>query len=1834
MKAIKMINTIKYILLIIVMMSSASAFSQFGGGDPVLGDCGITSYRDADGDGWGNVNNKTCKTYIPSGYVSKFGDINDNNSLITNIPPKNFYKDADGDGYGNPNIKTYRSVKPSGYVTNGSDYDDSTSLITNIAPRNFYRDADGDGYGNPGNKTYRSVQPSGYVTNSSDCNDGNSAIHPNTVWYKDSDGDGFASTTKKQCTSPGTGYTRTVLPVTDCNDGNSGLNPNTVWYPDSDGDGWGTPADLGAVRRQCNQPSGYVRNSADYNDNNNLITNIAPKNFYRDADGDGYGNPNIKKYVSVRPSGYVTNKDDYNDSTNLITNIAPSNFYRDADGDTFGNPSVKTYRSVRPSGYVTNNSDYDDSTNLITNIAPKNFYQDADGDTFGNPSVKTYRSVRPSGYVDNANDCDDNNNSLNPLTTWYPDSDGDGWGTASDIGAVRQQCSQPLGYALKVGDCNDNDEKIYPETVWYKDSDGDGFASTTKKQCISPGAGYTYTILPVTDCNDDNEFLHPNTVWYKDGDGDNFAISTITQCANPGTGYVLTVLPITDCNDNDEFIHPNTIWYKDSDGDGFAITTKKQCTNPGTGYNQITVPVTDCNDSDASLNPNTIWYADTDNDGWGNKNATKTQCTQPAGYVRNDDDYDDTTIHIINIAPKTFYQDSDGDGFGDPNQSILYSVQPIGYVTNADDQCPTIAGPNNGCIGIPYTEVTISNENYVFTRVYQGEMETSDAITANEDVIESITYFDGLGRPKQQVGIKASPDIKDIVTHIEYDTYGRQAKQYLPFERQGGALGSYAAVDVNTNINNYYLNTYNDDFPGITDPTLVNAYSESVFEASPLNRVQEQGAPGAAWKADRDSDADHTIKFDWDTNTASEVVKFRVTFTNNDTEKPQLVMDNYYVAGELYVTITKDENWKSTDGDNHTTREYKDKQGRVVLKRTYASTGSASASAHDTYYVYDKFGNLTYVIPPKVTTTDGVSTSELAELCYQYEYDSRNRLVEKKIPGKGWEYIIYNKLDQPILTQDPLLKAQGVWLFTKYDALGRIAYTGKYNSTRNRKTLLLAMGGVQTFWEKHNISTVIGETTLYYSNTAFPTTDIEVLTINYYDDYEFNTAGIIKPGTVYGVGTTDRTRSLATGSKVRVLGTNNWITTITYYDKKARPICVASKNEYLNTTDVLESKLDFAGKVLETKTIHTKGSNAAIVTIDTFEYDHMSRALQHTQKIDNQAEETIAENSYDALGQLTSKKIGGTSTALSASLQTVDYTYNVRGWLKSINNGTTAGGDLFGFAIDYNNGTTPLYNGNISKTSWRTANDNVTRSYAYTYDALNRIISGISNDGNYDLSNVTYDKMGNIMSLARHGFQNTTSYTNMDILDYDYDAGNKLLKVTDTGNKSYGFKDGTNTNNDFDYDANGNMIEDKNKGISKITYNHLNLPTKVTISNSEGTGNISYIYDATGTKLKKIAPSGSSLIETEYAGNYVYKNAEIQFMSTTEGYATPEGSSYRYVYQYKDHLGNVRLSYTKNDTGTLEIIEESNYYPFGLTHKGYNGAVSSLGNSTAQLLKFGGKEEQNELGLGWIDITARNYDPALGRWMNLDPLAEQMRRHSPYNYAFNNPIFFIDPDGMAPLDHYIDRRTGEILGQDGAATNELRVIDKREFDYVKEEHGGTISQKATKELQDNSTLVTFDEQQIQDEAQSVGDDTASEGIENQAFITLNVNTGEVAAQRGPDGTSEETIIDADESLGAPRTGNGLMLIAQMHGHPKVTKKGMKNGQSTSTKDQNAAAGFGITVFAIDAFDSKQGAGSERAIHRVKKNGTRLNFAGKTKGTNATGTFNFTKHLRSLLKQGR
>ncbi len=300
----------------------------------------------------------------------------------------------------------------------------------------------------------------------------------------------------------------------------------------------------------------------------------------------------------------------------------------------------------------------------------------------------------------------------------------------------------------------------------------------------------------------------------------------------------------------------------------------------------------------------------------------------------------------------------------------------------------------------------------------------------------------------------------------------------------------------------------------------------------------------------------------------------------------------------------------------------------------------------------------------------------------------------------------------------------------------------------------------------------------------------------------------------------------------------------------------------------------------------------------------------------------------------------------------------------------------------------------------------------YTYDALNRITGarGVGNS-NYDVPLVSYDKNGNILRLQRRGHSNNTAtvFGVMDNLTYTYDSGNRLRKVADSGNKTTGFIDGAVTGNDYSYDVNGNMTVDRNKGISSITYNHLNLPFQLTIN---GNNYITYIYDANGVKQAKyVTRNGLDVTTTSYAGNYIYDvtpsgEATLQFFNHSEGYIKKDGNMFNYVYQYKDHLGNVRLSYTDNNKDGIvtqnEIIEESNYYPFGLKHKGYNNVVSSLGNSIGQKNKtFQGQEYHDELGLNVNEFKYRFYDPSNGRFWSVDPLAEDFTYNSTYAFAEN-----------------------------------------------------------------------------------------------------------------------------------------------------------------------------------------------------------------------------------------
>ena len=964
------------------------------------------------------------------------------------------------------------------------------------------------------------------------------------------------------------------------------------------------------------------------------------------------------------------------------------------------------------------------------------------------------------------------------------------------------------------------------------------------------------------------------------------------------------------------------------------------------------------------------------------------------------------------------------------------------------------------------------DQNYVKSVTYKQPSTISIPTPEPATAAVSLTFFDGLGRPIQQVAHKQSTTGKNIVIPIIYDVLGRQTKEYLPFPSQNNSMLFTENASVLTGLQSYYSAEY-----GVNDGSY--PYAEKRFEASPLNRVLEQGAPGLDWQLIPNSTAGHTIKMGYTLNTTGEVRDFKATASSSTSINeyfPVALNDlGVYPEKMLYKNVVTDEN-------GVVSHEFNNQEGQLVLKRNFSDyinlEGGTDAVnvAHDTYYVYDQYGNLSFVIPPLV---NGNVTNALQELCYQYRYDYRNRLVEKKIPGKeNWDYIVYDKLDRVVASGPVLAPFENLinndkkgWMITKYDAFNRVVLTG-WKDISTRASLQELYNGAVVFNEvKTTTTTSVNLVGFRYSNNVEPKLGYHVLTVNYYDDYNFAGAPVVADYNVQMDGqnlvfytNTIKPKGLPTGSWVRVLenSTNTKAEiSFTLYDKKSRPVRQYVKN-YLGGFTSIDSKLDFTGKPLSVITKHKKEALSAELQLrENFSYSDQDLLLKHTHQIVGlSTPELLAKNEYNEIGQLIRKSVGGIDITGVSSLQKVDYKYNIRGWLKNINDideltNLTDPTDLFAFKMSYNEVTNnlngiikPLFNGNISETFWKSESDNIIRNYGYQYDALNRLTNSIYQKNNIETNSynerVCYDKNGNIKKMYRTGYQDDSALGvpfEIDNLIYTYkddSYSNQLMAVTDLSTKVDGFNDVNVGGNDFKYDSFGNMDMDLNKGIERIYYNYLNLPTKIDFGSK---GKISYLYTALGAKLGKTVTTnsveqGTVINTTEYLGGFQYKYNELQFFPTAEGYVrVTDGTKFDYVYNYTDHLGNVRLSYCDLDkngvlgnekikicgvpdpeTGlvdcisyfTSSILEESHYYPFGLQHSGY-----VYGNVQPNYqYKYNGKEYQDELNLNHYDYGARNYDPAIGRWMNVDPLAETSRRFSPYTYALNNPVFFIDPDGM------------------------------------------------------------------------------------------------------------------------------------------------------------------------------------------------------------------------------
>ncbi|WP_164714155.1 DUF6443 domain-containing protein [Chitinophaga rhizosphaerae] len=889
--------------------------------------------------------------------------------------------------------------------------------------------------------------------------------------------------------------------------------------------------------------------------------------------------------------------------------------------------------------------------------------------------------------------------------------------------------------------------------------------------------------------------------------------------------------------------------------------------------------------------------------------------------------------------------------------------------------------------------------NYVRTWTPNQPLTDPALVTGATDVTnvpQATAYFDGLGRPLQTVTKGASPVTKkDLVAPVVYDAFGRESFKYLPYVSTAGD-GAFKTSPFTDQASFYgtFLDTAKNNEEDIF-------YSETQFEASPLNRVTKEMAPGNNWTgAGRGVGAQYLVNAVGDSVRTWNVT---TTFPNN-IPSSSLASPGTYAAGTLFKNVTTDENGKQVVA-------YKDKEDKVVLKKVQfaAAPGTGHSGWLCTYYAYDDLGNLRFVLPPRaVERLAGASWALSAEvqnnLCFRYEYDGRNRMIVKKVPGADPVEMVYDQRDRLVLTRDGNLRAvTGKWMATVYDNLNRPIMSGIYMSALTHDALSTAMGtatssstvttvikaidnlvvskyetNVNTYKARLSVELTDGFETPAGSSTevlvdptmpdASETTtatlslpglngNFYALTYTYYDTLGYpgakpvQTAYFTKPqaGTnLYAepVATSSQTKGLVTGTKVRVLDTDQFLVTTTYYDAKGRPVQVLSDN-INNGTDIVTTMYDFIGKTLSTYHYHNNpkaGTAGESKLLTNLTYDHAGRVIKVTKQLNDNAayKRDIATNTYDALGQLQRKEF---RNAAGTVIESMDYTYNVRGWNKGINRKWLTGAEThyFGQELHYDEGfENKEYNGNIAGVTWKgtkiTAGTVPTaNAYGYTYDAASRLLKGnftqSSNGTTYARTTIVYDAFmgdgadpvtaydanGNIKQMRHWGKKGTTENVLIDNLAYSYDttgitAGNRLYKVTDAVNDpatTLGDFADQNTAATFDYayDKNGNLTKDENKKISAIHYNLLNLPKTISIT---GKGTISYIYDATGRKLAKtvldqtVTPNKTT--RTEYMGAVIYDNDALQLIGHEEGRIRPlAAGGFTYDYFMKDHLGNVRI---------------------------------------------------------------------------------------------------------------------------------------------------------------------------------------------------------------------------------------------------------------------------------------------------------------------------------------
>ena len=889
---------------------------------------------------------------------------------------------------------------------------------------------------------------------------------------------------------------------------------------------------------------------------------------------------------------------------------------------------------------------------------------------------------------------------------------------------------------------------------------------------------------------------------------------------------------------------------------------------------------------------------------------------------------------------------------------------------------------------------------------------TTNILSADETCANTLVqYADGLGRPLDDASDGINEEGEFVHKFSSYDGKGRKSRAWLPVVAD---IGDKSLKE--TNIAALAQNTYNDS----------KAYSDIKYDA--LDRTIFTSTPGTQWK-----EKGKSVE--------------RIGNGKNDVRLFSAPLDKITLVDGGFYKPCSLQGEKTTDEDGHSIAIFTDKLGRKVLERR-----NDGKNNNDTYFVYNDLGQLRYVLSPEYQ-----NSGYKEKYAYEYRYDGRGNVVKKILPGCEYTQYWYDRGDRVSFFQDAALRDNGMYRFFLYDSLGRLAIQGVCKGCHRSEE-------VNTAEYKENVNGICN--TGYVIQLSDKITNPDLETVNYYDNYTFlqrysaELGSLVPDFQVKG----NCALGLQTG-KVQKASGGGKVIEVSFYDGKGQPVDIRRLQVGKRLT-CTHTDYSYTGK--PTKVIvdeySVNGSGKTLVASQIIEnvYSKKTDKLLSTSISVNGKKETTQRFEYDNLGRIKEVRRGGNAGAVS-------YDYNIQGWPTNIDSKD------FHEELHYTDGVgTPCYNGNISSQLWSTSDYGQIRGYKFEYDGLDRLKEAVYGEtpslsdkqNRYNEKVIEYTANGAMKRFQRRGRKDDGEYGKIDNLHIKLN-GNQLLSVADDAlpaNKysSFNFIDGANETVEYEYNGVGALTKDLNRGMT-IRYDNLDYPRHIEFNDGNST---TYSYLPDGTLLSReyglkytgrkgesngaigigsgtdsvttdvpsfsdpqIAERPSLIIfgKTEYSGNIIYKNGDLDKVLFHGGYCTFNKDTSEPVFHYytQDHLGNNRT--VTNEDGTVEQI--THYYPFG-------GTFNDAGlNASLQQYKYNGKELDRVAGLNTYDYGARQYFSPVPTWDRVDPLCEKYFNTSPYAYCGNNPIVRVDKDGC---DWYYNS-DGLFLGKDNKKTDNIII---------------------------------------------------------------------------------------------------------------------------------------------------------------------------------------------------